>query len=262
MLARIQKLDLNRPGAIEGLLEFHYRTFGPARMEGDSAGGDGGEGSGGDAAGAGKGDAGGAAGDGKGEADGDGDTLAAEFAEARTGRKAAEKALSEITGKTVTQVRKAFKDAKGDAVKAVAALTGDAGVGDGKPGKPAAEGEPVDEKKIRETAEREAREANDSKLVRSGVKVLAADTFANPVDALHNLDLADYEVDDDGELTDPDKVKRDLTAVLTKNPHYAKKGGQPKVDRSQGSRGEGKADVKPGLGRLRHAYETQSKTKT
>ena len=240
MLGRIRKthegFNIAAPGAVDELLDLHRSLFGAARMEdegdADSGGGDSGTGSGDANANAG-------AGTGKPGEPGEGEPseaerIAEEFAAARTGRKAAEKVISELTGKTVTQVRKAFRDAKGDTEKAIESLG--TGRPTAKPGSGEAETPDVD--KLRQEAEQKATEAANARIVRSEVKALAADTFANPADALTNLDLADYELTGDGELEDPEQVKKDLAAVLKKYPHYARK-RNPAADRAQGRGGDG-----------------------
>jgi hypothetical protein len=111
----------------------------------------------------------------------------------------------------------------------------------------------VDE--IRRQAALEARQQSDARLIRAEVRALAAETFAKPTDALFNLSLDEYEVDDDGELVDVQRVRADLARVLKENPHYAKSGKAPKADRSQGTKGDPpKADPGPGAARLRQAY--------
>lgn len=119
---------------------------------------------------------------------------------------------------------------------------------------PKGDDDPIDADAIRRDAEKSATEAANAKIIRSEVRALAAEAFANPADALHNLDLSDYEVDDNGELTDPKKVKADLAQVIKDNPHYAKKGTGPRPDPSQGPRGDSKTDPGPGMPRLRQAY--------
>lgn len=126
--------------------------------------------------------------------------------------------------------------------------------------KPDGDGDPpVDADKIRREAERDADAKANARIVRSEVRALAAESFNNPADALHNVNLDDYEVDDNGELTDAAKVKEDLAQVLKENPHYAKGKGGPRPDPSQGPRGDNGADPGPGLSRLRHAYATTKK---
>lgn len=132
----------------------------------------------------------------------------------------------------------------------------------GKSGKPPATGgdpEPVDADQIRREAEQAAAEKANARLVRAEVRALAAEGFTNPTDALHNLNLDDFEVNEDGELEDVDAVKAALADVLKKNPHYAKKGRAPKPDPSQGPGGSSKPDPGPGMARLRQAYANTSK---
>lgn len=124
---------------------------------------------------------------------------------------------------------------------------------------PSDDPEPVDADKIRREAEQAAAEKANARLVRAEVRALAAESFANPADALHNLDLADFEVDEDGELVDAASVKSALAEVLSKNPHYAKKGRAPKPDPSQGPGGSTKPDPGPGMPRLRQAYANTNK---
>lgn len=145
------------------------------------------------------------------------------------------KELSKDLGLTPEQVREALSKAK--------------------PAKEGDEPDPVDADEIRRQARLEARQESDTRIVRSEVRALAAQSFNNPIDAIHNLDLSNYEVDEDGELVDADQVKEDLASVLKKNPHYAKGGKAPKADPSQGGKGDPqKPDPGPGMSRLRQAY--------
>ena len=122
-----------------------------------------------------------------------------------------------------------------------------------------AEVEVVDADEIKRAAKVEARQESDARLIRSEVKALAAESFTNPADALHNLDLSDYEVDEDGELVDSKQVKTDLAEILKSNPHYSKTGKAPKPDRSQGGKDGQKVETAPGIARLRQAYSDSSK---
>jgi hypothetical protein len=167
----------------------------------------------------------------------------------RNGRKSAETLLAELTGKSKSEIRRLLKDPD----KARDALK-PARKGDDKGDK-----SEVDADAIRAEAQREADAKANARIVRSEVRALAAETFANPADALHNLNLDDYEVNEDGELEDAAAVKAALADVLKKNPHYAKKGKAPKPDPSQGPRGEGKPDPGKGTARLRAAYADLSK---
>ena len=56
----------------------------------------------------------------------------------------------------------------------------------------------------------------------SSLGILAADTFADPSDAVLYLDLDEIEVDEDGEV-DSEAIKRSLKDVLKAKPHLAKR---------------------------------------
>lgn len=77
--------------------------------------------------------------------------------------------------------------------------------------------------------------------VASKVEALAAKTFADPEDAAGALDLTTY-VDEDGAI-DTDSIKRDLTDLLKRKPHWARPDDnsprRPAPDRTQGSSGNG-----------------------
>lgn len=101
---------------------------------------------------------------------------------------------------------------------------------------------------LRRDMERETTAKANRRIVRSEVKALAADLFADPADAPLYLDLDDYDVDDEGEV-DEDQIREDLKALLKRKPHLAKGDGstngdekngrrRPKPDRAQGSRGK------------------------
>lgn len=89
---------------------------------------------------------------------------------------------------------------------------------------------------IREQARREASEAANSRLIRAGVKAVAADLLNDSKDALAFLDLSDYEVDENGDI-DEAQVKRDLKALIADKPYLGKAkkgdgrtGGSPNFD--------------------------------
>lgn len=183
--------------------------------------------------------------------DGDKDAENRMLIDERNGRKSAETLLAELTGKSKLEIRRLLKDP----AKAREALTAKPdGTTANKGDKPE-----VDEAEIRAEAQREADAKANARIVRAEVRALAADTFANPADALHNLDLDDFEVNEDGELENAEAVKKALADVLKKNPHYAKKGKAPKPDPSQGNRGDTKPEATAGIGRLRAAYADSSK---
>lgn len=89
---------------------------------------------------------------------------------------------------------------------------------------------------IREQARREASEAANTRLIRAGVKAVAAELLNDPKDALAFLDLSDYEVDENGDI-DEAQVKRDLKALLADKSYLGKakkgdgrNGGAPNFD--------------------------------
>lgn len=89
---------------------------------------------------------------------------------------------------------------------------------------------------IREQARREASEAANTRLVRAGVKAVAADLLNDSKDALAFLDLSDYDVDENGDV-DEAQVRRDLKALISDKPYLAKAkkgdgrtGGTPNFD--------------------------------
>jgi hypothetical protein len=112
------------------------------------------------------------------------------------------------------------------------------------------------EKKIREageTARKEEREAWASRVVAAEVRARAGTKLADPEDAVRLLDLAEFEVGDDGEV-DREKIDKAVDKLLGTKPYLAAEKPKGKVAGSAdgGARkGEGKPDVKPGLERLR-----------
>ncbi len=82
------------------------------------------------------------------------------------------------------------------------------------------------------------------RILRSEVKAAAAGKLADPNDALHMLDLDQFEVDDDGNV-DEDEIATAIADLLEKKPYLAAQSGPkaPKPDRSQGARGAGAAST-------------------
>jgi hypothetical protein len=200
---------------------------------GGSGSGDGGSGDGGTGGGSGE--------DGTGDGDdklGEGGKKALQAE--RDARHAAEKRIAELEAKLS---RKPKPD-------------GGKGDGDGKDGK----GPDVEalKKEIRDeiTADSTAR------LVRAEVKAAAAGKLADPSDAPKFIDLAKIKVGEDGE-PDAKQIKKAIEDLLKEKPYLAANGaGQGWGDVGGGSgHAAPPADVEPGLGRLRHAYATESKTK-
>jgi len=76
-----------------------------------------------------------------------------------------------------------------------------------------------------------------SRAVKSEIRAMAADSFADPDDAATALDPTEF-VDDNGDI-DTAGIKRELAELLERKPHWAKGEGtsarRPAPDRSQGS---------------------------
>ncbi len=74
---------------------------------------------------------------------------------------------------------------------------------------------------VRREAETAANAKVNTRLVRAEVKALASATFADPTDAHLYIDLAEVDVDDEGEV-DTDAIETALKDVLRRKPHLAK----------------------------------------
>lgn len=209
---------------------------------GDGGGSGSGNGDGGAGGGAGNGDGG--SGDG-GSGDGDDDKLGEGGKKAlqaeRDARAAAEARVKELEARLSRKPKP--EDGKGSEGKG----------GDGK-GDPAPDAEAI-KKELRAelTADTNAR------LVRAEVKAAAAGKLADPADAPKFIDLAKIKIGEDG---DPDakQIKKAIEDLLKEKPYLAAN-GQGWGDVGGGGHTTPPADVEPGLGRLRHAYATESKTK-
>lgn len=127
-------------------------------------------------------------------------------------------------------------------------------------------GTPVDPDEIRRQVEQELTEKTNRRIIRSEIKALAADLFADPADAPLYLDLDDYEVDEDGEV-DEEQILADLKNVLKRKPHLAKgttdnegdkPSRRPKPIRGQGKGTERTASVDAG----RELYEARRPKKS
>jgi hypothetical protein len=204
-------------------------------------GGDGGGSGSGSGSGDGGGSEGGDGGDG-GSGDGDDDKLGEGGRKAlqaeRDARQAAEAKVKELEAKL-------SRKPKPDGGKG----------GDGK-GDPAPDVESI-KKELREelTADTNAR------LVRAEVKAAAAGKLADPSDAPKFIDLAKIKIGEDGE-PDAKQIKKAIEELLKDKPYLAANGaGQGWGDVGGGGHSTPPAEVEPGLGRLRHAYATESKTK-
>jgi hypothetical protein len=73
---------------------------------------------------------------------------------------------------------------------------------------------------IRAQAAREATEKANARILRSEVKAAAAGKFADPSDAALYLDLAKFEVDENGDV-DAEEISDAIEELLTRKPHLA-----------------------------------------
>lgn len=106
-----------------------------------------------------------------------------------------------------------------------------------------AEASKTDLEKAQEAASKatERISALTSRAVKSEVKALAAESFADPSDASAFLDLSQY-ADENGEI-DTESIKADLADLLARKPHLGKGEGSriPRPNPAQGSSGSGPA---------------------
>lgn len=117
-----------------------------------------------------------------------------------------------------------------------------------------------DLEQIRRDAERQATEQANRRVIRSELKVLARDIFADPDDAPLYVDLSKYEVDDEGDLVDRDQVLADLKRVTKDKPHLAKTPARPRPDASQGVRDTTKSGRDLGLAEAHKRFGTPAGT--
>lgn len=214
-----------------------YADGGDGGGSGSGSGGGGDGGSGGD---------GGQGGDGGGSGDGDDDKLGEGGKKAlqseRDARKAAEARVAELEAKLSRKPKP------------------DAGKGEGGDGKDKGGQAPDAEAIKRELREELAAESN-ARLIRAEVKAAAAGKLADPTDAARYIDLTAIKIGANG---DPDakQIKKAIEDLLKERPYLGANGaGGGWGDVGGGSHTTPPADVEPGMGRLRHAYATESKTK-
>ncbi|MFD5903593.1 hypothetical protein ACFWHG_19135 [Streptomyces microflavus] len=127
-----------------------------------------------------------------------------------------------------------------------------------KPGDGDEGAKPVDAEALKKELREELTAESNARIVRAEVKAAAAGKLADPGDAPRYIDLSKIKVGDDGE-PDAKQIKKAIEELLKERPYLA--GKQPWGDVGGGGHESAPADVEPGLGRLRHAYATESKTK-
>lgn len=124
---------------------------------------------------------------------------------------------------------------------------------------------------LRRDVERETTAKANRRIVRSEIKAIAADQFADPADAPLYLELDDYDVDDEGEV-DENQIREDLKALLKRKPHLAKKPEdgdtssgngrrRPKPDRAQGKGGKPLTGADAGRAEAERRFGDKAKAK-
>ncbi|MDX2551334.1 hypothetical protein [Streptomyces stelliscabiei] len=212
-----------------------YASGGEGGGSGSGSGEGGGAGGGGEGGGAGGGEGGGSDDDKLGE--GGKKALQAE----RDARAAAEARIKELEARLSRKPKP--DDGKG----------GDGKGGDGK-------GDPLDAEALKKEVRDEITADTNARLIRAEVKAAAAGKLADPADAPKFIDLAKIKIGEDG---DPDakQIKKAIEDLLREKPYLAANGQGWGDVGGGGQQTAPPADVEPGLGRLRHAYATESKTK-
>lgn len=89
--------------------------------------------------------------------------------------------------------------------------------------------------RIQREADERATERANQRILKSEIRAAAtAAGFHDPNDALSNIDLDQFEVDDDGEF-DTEEIAQAVKDVLDTKSYLAAQGGKPKPDRHQGA---------------------------
>jgi hypothetical protein len=87
---------------------------------------------------------------------------------------------------------------------------------------PASTDETPDLEAVKSQAARDAMAKANARILRSEIKAAAAGKFADVSDALLNLDLNAFEVDENGDV-DADEIAEQIQELLTRKPHLAAK---------------------------------------
>lgn len=121
----------------------------------------------------------------------------------------------------------------------------------------ASNGKPIDVDQVRKEARDEALKSVGQIAVRANVKAQATGRLADPADALAFIDLSQFEVTEDGDV-DEQAIGAAIDDLLEQKPHLAAQGGQKWQGGSDGGARNDppKPEPKPGLDRLRHAYQS------
>lgn len=87
------------------------------------------------------------------------------------------------------------------------------------------EGDGEEPDAIRRQAEQAATAKANARIVRAEVRAAAAGKLADPADALRFLDLAQFEVDDEGDL-DADEIAEAIDGLIQAKPYLAAQSGK------------------------------------
>lgn len=207
----VHGIDLTAPGGIEALLAFHYQTFGDAVMQADGEEDE----------------------DNDSDEDEDGEDQVNSGSEDESDEDEEEVDGTDALGDKGQKALRAMKDrvkaskkAEREAKAELERLMNSAG---------------KTEEQLAEQQQREQREAAilnkaNERIVRSEIKSAAAGKLQNPALAIRLLDLADFEVDEDGNV-DEDEIAQAIDELLEREPYLAVQSGSgPKFDSARGKR--------------------------
>ncbi|WP_190263666.1 hypothetical protein [Glutamicibacter nicotianae] len=205
----VHGIDLTAPGGIEALLAFHYQTFGDAVMQADGEEDE----------------------DNDSDEDEDGEDQDNSGSEDESDEDEEEVDGTDALGDKGQKALRAMKDR----VKGQEAET--------KP-RPSWNGSRTPRARPRSSWPNSSRgtarsgdpnKANE-RIVRSEIKSAAAGKLQNPALAIRLLDLADFEVDEDGNV-DEDEIAQAIDELLEREPYLAVQSGSgPKFDSARGKR--------------------------
>ncbi|WIV42579.1 hypothetical protein [Glutamicibacter nicotianae] len=207
----VHGIDLTAPGGIEALLAFHYQTFGDAVMQADGEEDE----------------------DNDSDEDEDGEDQENSGSEDESDEDEEEVDGADALGDKGQKALRAMKDRVKASKKAEREAKAELERIKNSAGKT--------EEQLAEQQQREQREAAilnkaNERIVRSEIKSAAAGKLQNPALAIRLLDLADFEVDEDGNV-DEDDIAQAIDELLEREPYLAVQSGSgPKFDSARGKR--------------------------
>lgn len=207
----VHGIDLTAPGGIEALLAFHYQTFGDAVMQADGEEDE----------------------DNDSDEDEDGEDQENSGSEDESDEDEEEVDGADALGDKGQKALRAMKDrvkaskkAEREAKAELERLKNSAGKTE----------EQLAEQQLREQREAAILNKANERIVRSEIKSAAAGKLQNPALAIRLLDLADFEVDEDGNV-DEDEIAQAIDELLEREPYLAVQSGSgPKFDSARGKR--------------------------